>query len=129
MKLIKLTAKYGGLMWGEHGRGYRSEYGPEFFGETLFNELRKVKTSFDPNNRLNPGKICTPINSTDSLVSVDGVKRAHFDKQIPLSVVENFETTVNCNGNGLCFNYDVNSPMCPSYKHSKTFFSPKVERT
>ncbi|WP_299262442.1 FAD-binding and (Fe-S)-binding domain-containing protein [uncultured Psychrosphaera sp.] len=125
-QVVKLTAKYKGLMWGEHGRGYRSEYGPEFFGETLFNELRKVKTSFDPSNRLNPGKICTPIDSSDKLVSVDGVKRAHFDKQIPLSVVENFETTVNCNGNGLCFNYDVNSPMCPSYKHSKDrAFSPK----
>lgn len=125
-EVVKLTAKYNGLMWGEHGRGYRSEYGPEFFGDALFNELRKVKTSFDPNNRLNPGKICTPIDSTENLVSVDGIKRAHFDKQIPLSVIENFETTVNCNGNGLCFNYDVNSPMCPSYKHSKDrSFSPK----
>ena len=26
-KVVKLTAKYGGLMWGEHGKGYRSEYG------------------------------------------------------------------------------------------------------
>ena len=34
-KVVALTAKYGGLMWGEHGRGYRSEYGPEFFGEQL----------------------------------------------------------------------------------------------
>ena len=23
---------------------------------------------------------------------------------------------MTCNGNGLCFNYDEKSPMCPSYK-------------
>lgn len=34
-EVVKLVAKYGGLMWGEHGKGYRSEYGPEFFGEEL----------------------------------------------------------------------------------------------
>ena len=25
-EVAKLTQKYGGLMWGEHGKGYRSEY-------------------------------------------------------------------------------------------------------
>ncbi len=121
-----LTAKYGGLMWGEHGKGYRSEYGPEFFGDELFTELRKIKAAFDPNNRLNPGKICTPYGSTDSLVSVDGEKRAKFDKTIPIETKRIFDSTVNCNGNGLCFNYDADSPMCPSYKATKDRrFSPK----
>jgi FAD/FMN-containing dehydrogenase len=32
-KVVALTAKYGGLMWGEHGKGYRSEYSPAFFGD------------------------------------------------------------------------------------------------
>lgn len=125
-EVVKLTAKYGGLMWGEHGKGYRSEYGPAFFGENLFLEVRKIKSAFDPNNRLNPGKICTPYESAEQLVSVDGVKRAHYDKQIPIKIKNQFETTTNCNGNGLCFNYDVNSPMCPSYKATKDRrFSPK----
>lgn len=124
--VVKLTAKYGGLMWGEHGKGYRSEYGPAFFGEKLFTEVRKIKAAFDPDNRLNPGKICTPYESEEQLVSVDGAKRAHYDKQIPIQVKEEFETTTNCNGNGLCFNYDVNSPMCPSYKASNDRrYSPK----
>jgi FAD/FMN-containing dehydrogenase/Fe-S oxidoreductase len=118
-KVVSLTAKYGGLMWGEHGKGYRSEYGPDFFGDELFTELRKIKACFDPENRLNPGKICTPINSNDQLVKVDDQKRAFFDKQIPTAIRQNYETTVNCNGNGLCFNYDVSSPMCPSYKATK----------
>lgn len=118
-QVVALTAKYGGLMWGEHGKGYRSEYGPEFFGETLFNELRKIKGAFDPGNRVNPGKICTPLQSADSLVSVDGPKRAWFDRQIPVAVKESFDSSLNCNGNGLCFNFDANSPMCPSSKVTK----------
>jgi FAD/FMN-containing dehydrogenase/Fe-S oxidoreductase len=118
-QVVALTAKYGGLMWGEHGKGYRSEYGPAFFGDELFTELRKIKAAFDPRNRVNPGKICTPFNSADSLVSVDGVKRAWFDRQIPVAVKDSFDSSLNCNGNGLCFNYEENSPMCPSSKVTK----------
>lgn len=125
-EVVKLTAKYGGLMWGEHGKGYRSEYGPEFFGEELFTELRKIKTAFDPKNRLNPGKICTPLESDEQLVSVDDTKRAYYDKQIPISVKESFDNAMGCNGNGLCYNYAENSPMCPSYKVTKDRrYSPK----
>ena len=115
-KVVALTAKYGGLMWGEHGKGYRSEYGPEFFGDTLFSELRKIKAAFDPLNKMNPGKICTPYHSNEKLVSVDDKKRGFYDRQIPVSVKDSFSSALDCNGNGLCFNYDVNSPMCPSSK-------------
>lgn len=118
-QVVALTAKYGGLMWGEHGKGYRSEYGPAFFGEELFTELRKIKAAFDPRNRVNPGKICTPYQSADALVSVDGQKRAWFDRQIPVAVRESFDSSMNCNGNGLCFNYEESSPMCPSSKVTK----------
>lgn len=115
-KVVALTAKYKGLMWGEHGKGFRSEYGPEFFGDILFTELRKIKAAFDPHNRLNPGKICTPIDSDALLVSVDAEKRGAFDRQIPISVRQDFTEAIDCNGNGLCFNYDTKSPMCPSFK-------------
>lgn len=115
-QVVALTAKYGGLMWGEHGKGYRSEYGPEFFGDELFAQLRKIKAAFDPFNRVNPGKICTPWQSSDELVSVDGQKRAWFDRQISVQVKDSFDSSLNCNGNGLCFNFDTNSPMCPSSK-------------
>jgi FAD/FMN-containing dehydrogenase/Fe-S oxidoreductase len=118
-EVVKLTAKYGGLMWGEHGRGYRSEYGPAFFGEELFTELRKIKAVFDPLNKMNPGKICTPIDSNEQLVSVDGTKRGFYDRQIPVAVKESFTAAMDCNGNGLCFNYDADSPMCPSSKITK----------
>ena len=115
-EVVKLTAKYGGLMWGEHGKGYRSEYGPAFFGEQLFTELRKIKAAFDPHNKMNPGKICTPFDSDEQLVSVDDTKRGFYDRQIPVTVKESFTAVMDCNGNGLCFNYDADSTMCPSSK-------------
>ncbi|KGY12661.1 membrane protein [Vibrio tubiashii] len=115
-EVVKLVAKYGGLMWGEHGKGYRSEYGPEFFGEELFTELRRVKAAFDPHNKMNPGKICTPLESSEELVKVTDTKRGYFDRQIDVQVRDSFKQAMECNGNGLCFNYDTASPMCPSMK-------------
>lgn len=115
-QVVALVAKYGGLMWGEHGKGYRSEYAPEFFGDELFTELRKIKTVFDPHNQMNPGKICTPIASTESMVKVSDAMRGDHDRQIPIEVRDSFAPAMSCNGNGLCFNYDSKSPMCPSSK-------------
>ena len=115
-EVVKLVAKYGGLMWGEHGKGYRSEYGPEFFGDELFTELRRVKAAFDPHNKMNPGKICTPLESDAELVKVTDTKRGYFDRQIDVKVRDSFKQAMECNGNGLCFNYDTSSPMCPSMK-------------
>jgi len=115
-EVVKLVAKYGGLMWGEHGKGFRSEYGPEFFGEELFTELRRVKSAFDPHNKMNPGKICTPLESNHELVKVTDTKRGYYDRQIDVQVRDSFKQAMECNGNGLCFNYDTSSPMCPSMK-------------
>lgn len=115
-QVVALTAKYGGLMWGEHGKGFRSEYSPLFFGEALWAELQQIKTVFDPDNRLNPGKICTPLKAGAELVQVEGEKRSWHDRKIPLSVRESYRGALECNGNGLCFNFDTHSPMCPSVK-------------
>ncbi len=114
-QVVALTAKYGGLMWGEHGRGFRSEYGPAYFGD-LFDDLRRIKAVFDPKNRMNPGKICTPLGVESPLVSVDATKRGAYDRQIPVAVRDSFADAVSCNGNGLCFTFELNSPMCPSFK-------------
>ena len=115
-QVVALVAKYGGLMWGEHGKGYRSEYAPAFFGTELYAELRKIKAVFDPLNKMNPGKICTPIDSDAPLVQVTDTKRGSYDRTIPIVYKETFAPAMSCNGNGLCFNYDTTSPMCPSSK-------------
>lgn len=128
--VVALTAKYGGLLWGEHGKGFRAEYSPAFFGEQLFGELRKIKAAFDPNNRLNPGKICPPAGLDAPMMQVDAVKRGTFDRQIPIAVRSSWRGAMECNGNGLCFNFDVKSPMCPSMKiTSNRIHSPKGRAT
>ncbi|MBB3304776.1 MULTISPECIES: FAD-binding and (Fe-S)-binding domain-containing protein [unclassified Enterobacter] len=129
-EVVALTARYGGLLWGEHGKGFRAQYSPEFFGETLFNELRRIKAAFDPDNRMNPGKICTPLGSDEAMMQVDAVKRGTYDRQIPVTVRNEWRGAMECNGNGLCFNFDARSPMCPSMKITRNrIHSPKGRAT
>ncbi|MDF0535450.1 FAD-binding and (Fe-S)-binding domain-containing protein [Shewanella sp. A32] len=115
-EVAALTRKYGGLMWGEHGKGVRGEYGPAVFGDELYGELQDIKGLFDPHNRLNPGKLVAPKDSGPMLYNVDSTKRGSFDRQIPVNVRDAFPDVMDCNGNGLCFNYSRFSPMCPSFK-------------
>lgn len=124
--VVELVKKYGGQMWGEHGRGYRSCYGEVFFGE-LYPLARKVKSAFDKDNRLNSGKICVPFgNETDKLVAVDDPMRGDLDRTIDIRVRDSFDGAMNCNGNGQCFSYSTASLMCPSYRYSKDHVkSPK----
>ncbi|WP_444899066.1 FAD-binding and (Fe-S)-binding domain-containing protein [Microbulbifer sp. VAAC004] len=124
-RVVALTQKYKGLLWGEHGKGVRSEYAPEFFGE-LYPELQKIKSAFDPRNQLNPGKIATPDDSA-SLLKIDVVStRGEHDRQIPAQVWEGYDEGVHCNGNGACFNWNPDDAMCPSYKATRNrIHSPK----
>ncbi|OXS14582.1 FAD-binding oxidoreductase [Zobellella denitrificans] len=125
-EVVRLTRKYKGLLWGEHGKGIRSEYAPEFFGD-LYPELQRIKGAFDPHNQLNPGKIATPLTSDAELFRIDGVAtRGQHDRQIPVAVRDTFDSAMNCNGNGACFNYAANDAMCPSWKGTRErIHSPK----
>lgn len=82
-------------------------------------EIRYIKTLFDPENRFNPGKICTPLESSEQLMPIESTLRADYDREIPIKVRETFSGAMNCNGNGLCFNFDVDSAICPSMKVSR----------
>lgn len=115
-KVVALIEKYGGVLWGEHGQGYRSEYGERFFGKTLYQVVRQIKTLFDPWNQLNPGKIATALESRQELVKLEGPLRGHFDRQVSAEMRAEFATAMICNGNGACFNYATAEVMCPSYK-------------
>ena len=118
-QVVALTVKYNGLLWGEHGKGVRSEYSPEFFGE-LYPELQKIKAGFDPRNQMNPGKIATPAIDGVELLKIDEVPtRGQFDRQISSAVREEYDSAMFCNGNGACFNYDPKDAMCPSWKGTR----------
>ncbi|QJQ95394.1 MULTISPECIES: FAD-binding and (Fe-S)-binding domain-containing protein [Halomonadaceae] len=148
-QVAALTHKYHGLLWGEHGKGVRSEYAPKFFGE-LYPSLQRLKAAFDPYNQLNPGKIATPssispdaenaVSAEDTsvipsksvgetqeiklvdpeLLSIDGVPtRGQFDRQIDERVWQSHASAVYCNGNAACYNYDPDDAMCPSWKGTR----------
>lgn len=117
--VAELTRRYGGLLWGEHGKGLRSEYVPEFFGE-LYPALQSLKGAFDPHNQLNPGKICAPPDAAQGLLKVNEVMlRGDLDRQIDERVWQSFGSAVHCNGNGACYNYDPDDAMCPSWKATR----------
>ncbi|MDN3520413.1 D-2-hydroxyglutarate dehydrogenase YdiJ [Halomonas ramblicola] len=130
-EVADLTQKYHGLLWGEHGKGVRSEYAPKFFG-ALYPSLQRVKAVFDPHNQLNPGKIATPLATgaaaqdesvtlvDPGLLTIDGVPtRGQYDRTIDAEAWRAHAATVYCNGNGACYNYDPDDAMCPSWKATR----------
>jgi FAD/FMN-containing dehydrogenase/Fe-S oxidoreductase len=128
--VAKLVEKFGGVMWGEHGMGYRCHYAEHFFGKELYFLIRQIKTLFDPNNRLNPGKIAAPITGENKIVGLTDSLRATVDKQIPAISQHSFPSVMACNGNGACFNFSTQDAMCPSYKATKDrIHSPKGRAT
>ncbi|AOA59039.1 FAD-binding and (Fe-S)-binding domain-containing protein [Acinetobacter larvae] len=130
-QVVALTHRYGGVIWGEHGKGLRSAYAPVFFAEA-YPLLQQIKAWFDPYHQLNPGKIATPAHQPKQrLLGVLEVPlRGQFDRQIQPQDWQSFGSTMHCNGNGACFNYDLDDPMCPSYKVTRhRIHSPKGRAT
>ena len=125
-QVTALVTRHGGLLWGEHGKGYRSELVPHHFGPTLYGELQRIKALYDPRNQLNPGKIATPAHGKFSLARIDGPTRGALDRQIARADLDALDTVVNCNGNGQCFDTNRDTLMCPSLKITKDrIHSPK----
>jgi FAD/FMN-containing dehydrogenase/Fe-S oxidoreductase len=115
--VFELTQKYGGLLWGEHGKGLRGEYSQKVIGQDLYNAMREIKGVFDPLNRMNAGKIAAPENAKVPLLVLDGVPmRGEFDEQISPVLSHEFSNSLRCDGNGSCFNQDNSLAFCPSYK-------------
>jgi FAD/FMN-containing dehydrogenase/Fe-S oxidoreductase len=127
-EVAKLVSRYGGLLWGEHGRGFRGEYSPMFFGEQLMPVLHAIKTAFDPHNLFNPGKLAVPAGSSRGIDKIDEVAfRGSFDQQIESDWERRYKSAINCNGNAACFSWQVNDAMCPSYRASRDkTLSPKA---
>ncbi|MGV8937357.1 MAG: FAD-binding and (Fe-S)-binding domain-containing protein [Allorhizobium sp.] len=112
--VVALARQHGGLLWGEHGKGVRSEFVPEVFGP-LYPSLQRIKAAFDPRNQMNPGKIATPDDSP--LWKIDAVNlRGQNDRQVEADVRKTYASAFGCNGNGACFNRTLDDVMCPSYK-------------
>ncbi len=114
-QVAALCTKYGGVIWGEHGKGFRSEYSPLHFGD-LFVHIEATKTLFDPDHRLNPGKVATPTGQRRHLATIEQPTRGQQDRQIERRAQDTFALAIDCNGNGQCFHWDPDHVMCPSSK-------------
>jgi glycolate oxidase len=56
--LYEIVKELGGILSGEHGIGLkRKEYMDIFLNEAHIELIKRVKSAFDPNNILNPGKV------------------------------------------------------------------------
>ena len=116
-EVVALLARHGGILWGEHGRGFRGQFASDFLTPSTLQIMRTLKTAFDPLDLFNPGKLYRPLGATEPLLAIDAVPtRAAADRRVSGSARAEFTSAFSCNGNGLCHNYATNDVMCPSYK-------------
>ncbi|KAA6457215.1 FAD-binding oxidoreductase [Acidobacteria bacterium AB60] len=121
-----VVLKYGGSFSGEHGDGQsRAALLPKMFGPELMQAFREFKALWDPDNRMNPGKLVDAVRVYDpaenlrhELASAGGEKlptrfESHFAFQRDEGSME--RATERCVGVGAC---RKQSPgvMCPSYR-------------
>ena len=117
-----LVKKYGGSLSGEHGDGrVRAAFIKDFYGSEVYPWMESFKKAWDPENRLNPGKIvgAKPMNE-DLRYEVDR-EEPLLDTQFPFSEEGGFLRAVEkCNGSGDCRRLPFTGAlMCPSYMASR----------
>ncbi len=131
-EVVDLVAAHGGVLWGEHGRGFRGDAAEAFLTPATIGLMRAVKTAFDPHDRFNPGKLYRPLAgpagadgpdmaapAVNPITALDAAPlRGQVNRTVPVAVRRTYEQAFACNGNGLCFHYDGAEVMCPSYKAS-----------
>ena len=112
-----LIASYGGSLSGEHGDGQaRAELLPKMFGAELVEAFREFKAIWDPDWKMNPGKVVDPY-PLDTNLRMDPGYSTH-----PVSTEFGFPgdggsfaaAAERCFGVGAC--RDENALMCPSYQ-------------
>ncbi len=102
----ELVLEYGGVNSSEHGDGLaRSEFNRRVFGDELYTAMQETKRLFDPDNRMNPGKIVNAPAMTEHL------RDAAQPAQPVLATRLRFDRCMNI---GLCRKAST-GVMCPSY--------------
>lgn len=108
---------YGGSLSGEHGDGQtRGALLPKMFGPELVNTFREFKSTWDPNNNLNPHKVVDAYLPTENLRLGADYKplepETHF--KFPEDNGSFAKAALRCIGLGACRKSD-SGLMCPSY--------------
>ena len=112
-----LVVSYGGSLSGEHGDGQaRAELLPKMFGPQIMKAMGEMKSIFDPENRLNPGKVVNayPILSNLRLGTDYDPPQPETYFQFPDDQGSFARATLRCVGVGKC-RRDDGGLMCPSY--------------
>src|SRR5881628_2756540 len=115
-EIADLVVEFGGGMSGEHGDGLaRSHLNEKLFGKQLYKAFRDVKSAFDPEHRMNPGKIVDAPPMTESLRYGTEYRTLALNTHYNFSREGGFATAVElCNGAGVCRKKNEGT-MCPSY--------------
>jgi len=113
-----LVVSYGGSLSGEHGDGQaRAELLPKMFGPELVQAFQKFKSLWDPDWKMNPGKLVRPNRMDDNLRLGANYKPwqpdTHF--KFPHDHGSLAEATLRCVGVGKCRQYE-GGVMCPSFR-------------
>jgi FAD/FMN-containing dehydrogenase/Fe-S oxidoreductase len=113
-----LVVSYGGSLSGEHGDGQsRGELLPKMFGPELVRAFGELKDTFDPDNRMNPGKVVRPYRLDENLTLRGWFPREprtffgypHDGGKFSAGAAS------RCVGVGKCRG-DEGGVMCPSYR-------------
>ena len=112
-----LVVEFGGAMSGEHGDGLaRSVWNAKLFGPEVYRCFEAVKRAFDPENRMNPGKVVAAPDPGESLRIGPAYHPVEPDPtMLDFSGQGGFARAVEmCSGVGAC-RKTSGGTMCPSY--------------
>src|SRR3984957_12958548 len=112
----ELVLEYGGVNSSEHGDGLaRSEFNRRVFGDSLYAAMQETKRLFDPDDRMNPGKIVHAPAMTEPLRDAAQPARPVLATRLRFDVPGGMRGAADrCMNIGLCRKAST-GVMCPSY--------------
>ncbi len=114
-----LVVKHGGSFSGEHGDGQsRAELLEKMYGAELVQAFREFKAIWDPDGRMNPGKVVDPFPITSNLRLGPLYQPPEIKGAFAYPEDGSFTRAMTrCVGVGACRRHDSSkSVMCPSYQ-------------
>ena len=114
-----LVLSHGGSVSGEHGDGQsKAELLPKMYGPELIEAFREFKSIWDPDGRMNPGKVVDPYPITSNLRLGPDYRPPKLETHFHFkSEGGGFDrAAMRCVGIGECRKHETGSGvMCPSY--------------
>jgi FAD/FMN-containing dehydrogenase/Fe-S oxidoreductase len=124
---VEMAIRMGGSVSGEHGDGLsHTEFNARLFGADLMRAFGELKGSFDPDGRLNPGKVVPHAEPGSPDHGID--RELRYGPQyntVPVRTIFAYNregdlahAVESCSGLGVCRKTD--GVMCPSYQATRS---------